>query len=48
MNCLFPVIRVAFNIDTLAVIPTAEEFEELSAFARKQSILLVIYTGVGV
>lgn len=46
MTKLFPVIRVAFGIDSPASEPTAEECEELVAFGKKQSVLPVIYAGL--
>ena len=46
MNCLFPVIRTALDIESSAVCPTTEECEELTVFGKKQSILPVIYAGL--
>ena len=46
MTKLFPVIRIAFGIDSPASAPSAEECEELLAFGKKQSILPIIYAGL--
>ena len=46
MNCVFPVIRAAFDIDFTVSAPTSEECEELVAFGKKQSILPVIFAGL--
>ena len=46
MIYLFPVIRAAFDIDSSEVSLTPEEYEELVAFGKKQSIIPIIFSGL--
>ena len=43
---LFQVIRAAFDIESFDISLSAEEYEKLIAFGKKQSILPVIYAGM--